>query len=247
MTRKEQEKMDTVKFNKKDVKIIAHRGLSGIETENTNSAFVAAGNRSYWGIETDIHKTADGVYVVFHDDNTIRMTNKDMVIEKSTYKDLCELTLNDINGKQGRRDLVIPLLGDYICICKKYNKHAVLELKNSFAYEDIKEIVEIIESYEYLDDTTFISFDINNLISLRKILPNQNAQFLTGSFSNEILENLKKYKLDLDIEYHSVNKDIIQTLKENNIEVNCWTCNDAEDGEKLVECGVDYITSNILE
>ena len=239
--------MDTVKFNKKDVKVIAHRGLSGIETENTNSAFVAAGNRSYWGIETDIHKTADGVYVVFHDDNTIRMTNKDMVIEKSTYKDLCELTLNDINGKQGRRDLVIPLLGDYICICKKYNKHAVLELKNSFAYEDIKEIVEIIESYEYLDDTTFISFDINNLISLRKILPNQNAQFLTGSFSNEILENLKKYKLDLDIEYHSVNKDIIQTLKENNIEVNCWTCNDAEDGEKLVECGVDYITSNILE
>ena len=239
--------MDTVKFNKKDVKIIAHRGLSGIETENTNSAFVAAGNRSYWGIETDIHKTADGVYVVFHDDNTIRMTNKDMVIEKSTYKDLCELTLNDINGKQGRRDLVIPLLGDYICICKKYNKHAVLELKNSFAYEDIKEIVEIIESYEYLDDTTFISFDINNLIFLRKICPNQKAQYLTSEFSDEILEKLKKYKLDLDIEYHSVNKDIIQTLKENNIEVNCWTCNDAEDGEKLVECGVDYITSNILE
>ena len=238
--------MDTVKFNKKDVKIIAHRGLSGIETENTNSAFVAAGNRSYWGIETDIHKTADGVYVVFHDDNTIRMTNKDMVIEKSTYKDLCELTLNDINGKQGRRDLIIPLLGDYVSICKKYNKHAVLELKNSFTYEDIKEIVGIIESYEYLDDTTFISFRINNLISLRQIRPNQKAQYLTSEFSNEILENLKKYKLDLDIEYHSVNKDIIQTLKENNIEVNCWTCNDAEDGEKLVECGVDYITSNIL-
>ena len=239
--------MDTVKFNKKDVKIIAHRGLSGIETENTNSAFVAAGNRSYWGIETDIHKTADGVYVVFHDDNTIRMTNKDMVIEKSTYKDLCELTLNDINGKQGRRDLVIPLLGDYICICKKYNKHAVLELKNSFAYEDIKEIVEIIESYEYLDDTTFISFDINNLISLRKILPNQNAQFLTGSFSNEILENLKKYKLDLDIDSKCVTKELVQTMKRNNIEVNCWVCDDAEDGEKLVECGVDYITSDILE
>ena len=239
--------MDTIRFNKKDVKIIAHRGLSGIETENTNSAFVAAGNRSYWGIETDVHKTVDGVYVVFHDDNTGRVANKDLVVEEATYKELCELTLNDINGKQGRRDLIIPLLGDYISICKKYNKHAVLELKNSFKHEDIKEIVEIIESYEYLDDTTFISFDINNLISLRKILPNQNAQFLTGSFSNEILENLKKYKLDLDIEYHSVNKDIIQTLKENNIEVNCWTCNDSEDGEKLVECGVDYITSNILE
>lgn len=239
--------MDTVKFNKKDVKVIAHRGLSGIETENTNSAFVAAGNRSYWGIETDVHKTADGVYVIFHDDNTGRMTNKDLIVEEVTYKDLCELTLNDINGKQGRRDLIIPLLGDYVSICKKYKKHAVLELKNSFTYEDIKEIVEIIDSYEYLDDTTFISFDINNLIYLRQIRQNQKAQYLTGEFSNEILENLKKYKLDLDIEYHSVNKDMMQTLKENNIEVNCWTCDDVESGERLAECGVDYITSNILE
>ena len=240
-------KMDTVKFNKKDVKVIAHRGLSGIETENTNSAFVAAGNRSYWGIETDVHKTVDGVYVVFHDDNTGRVANKDLVIEEATYKELCELTLNDINGKQGRRDLIIPILQDYISICRKYNKHAVLELKNEFTYEDVKEIVEIIGSYEYLDDTTFISFDLNSLISLRQILPNQKAQYLTSEFSDEILENLKKYKLDLDIEYHSVNKDMMKILKENNIEVNCWTCNDSEDGEKLVECGVDYITSNILE
>ena len=239
--------MDTVKFEKKDVKVIAHRGLSGIETENTNSAFVAAGNRSYWGIETDIHKTADGVYVIFHDDNTGRMTNIDLVVEEVTYKDLCELTLNDINGKQGRRDLIIPLLGDYISICKKYDKHAVLELKNSFTYEDIKEIVEIIESYEYLDDTTVISFDINNLISLRQICPNQKAQYLTGEFSNEILENLKKYKLDLDIDSKCVTKELVQTMKGNNIEVNCWVCDDAEDGEKLVECGVDYITSDILE
>ena len=239
--------MYTIRFNKKDVKIIAHRGLSGIETENTNSAFVAAGNRSYWGIETDVHKTVDGVYVVFHDDNTGRVANKDLVVEEATYKELCELTLNDINGKQGRRDLIIPILQDYISICRKYNKHAVLELKNEFTYEDVKEIVEIIGSYEYLDDTTFISFDLNNLVSLRQIIPNQKAQYLTSEFSDEILENLKKYKLDLDIEYHSVNKDMMKILKENNIEVNCWTCNDAEEGEKLVECGVDYITSNILE
>ena len=100
--------MDTVKFDKKDVKVIAHRGLSGIETENTNSAFVAAGNRSYWVIETDVHKTVDGVYVIFHDDNTGRMTNKNLVVEEVTYKKLCKLTLNDVIGKQGRRDLIIP-------------------------------------------------------------------------------------------------------------------------------------------
>ena len=33
--------------------MIAHRGVSGLELENTCAAFVAAGNRSYFGIETD--------------------------------------------------------------------------------------------------------------------------------------------------------------------------------------------------
>ena len=35
-----------------NTKMVAHRGLSGIETENTAAAFVAAGNRGYWGSET---------------------------------------------------------------------------------------------------------------------------------------------------------------------------------------------------
>ena len=52
----------TVKFNRSSaVKLIAHRGLSGLERENTAAAFVAAGNRAaYFGIETDVYRTVDG-------------------------------------------------------------------------------------------------------------------------------------------------------------------------------------------
>lgn len=50
--------MDSIKLDTRTAKMIAHRGLSGIEKENTNAAFVAAGNRSYFGIETDVHKTS---------------------------------------------------------------------------------------------------------------------------------------------------------------------------------------------
>ena len=38
--------MDTVKIDKKGIKMVAHRGVSGLECENTCSAFIAAGNRS---------------------------------------------------------------------------------------------------------------------------------------------------------------------------------------------------------
>ena len=42
--------MDTIHIDSRGVKMVAHRGVSGLEKENTASAFVAAGNRSYFGI-----------------------------------------------------------------------------------------------------------------------------------------------------------------------------------------------------
>ena len=73
--------MNTKKFNKKSTKVIAHRGLSGIEVENTASAFVAAGNRSYYGIETDVHRTADGKFVIGHDNDLKRIAGVDISLE----------------------------------------------------------------------------------------------------------------------------------------------------------------------
>ena len=68
--------MDTIKVNNTRVKMIAHRGLSGLEKENTCPAFVAAGNRSYFGIETDIHITKDGQYVIIHDESPKRVSDE---------------------------------------------------------------------------------------------------------------------------------------------------------------------------
>ena len=39
----------------------------------------------------------------------------------------------------------------------------------------------------------------------------------------------------------------IWELHENGIEVNAWTVDSLEDAQRLVEYGVDYITSNIIE
>ena len=72
--------MNTIRFNHQ-IKIIAHRGVSGLERENTCAAFIAAGNRSYYGIETDVHVTKDGKFIVFHDDSIIS-NSKNKIKEK---------------------------------------------------------------------------------------------------------------------------------------------------------------------
>ena len=55
--------MNTIKVNAGKTMMVAHRGVSGLERENTVAAFLAAGNRSYYGIETDFHRTADGKFI----------------------------------------------------------------------------------------------------------------------------------------------------------------------------------------
>ena len=239
--------MDTIKIDKKNVKMVAHRGLSGIERENTNTAFVAAGNRSYYGIETDIHSTADGNYVLIHDDNTARVAIDDYKVEETDFDTLRSLILTDKDGTKSRSDIRIPTLPEYIGICKKYGKVAVLELKNAFPREQVYEICDMIAKMDYLDGTVFISFNYDNLVYLREKYPTQAAQFLISSFPDDLIDRLKAHSLDLDIHYKALTEEHVKMLHKEGIEVNCWTVDNKDDAERLAAWGVDYITSNILE
>lgn len=239
--------MDTIKFEKKNTRVVAHRGLSGIEVENTNSAFVAAGNRSHWGIETDIYRTADGKFVIGHDDNYKRLSGEEIFLEKETLERLREVVFFDKDGTKNRVDLRPATLENYLSIVKKYEKHAVLELKSNFTDEEIARIIEIIREYDYLDNLTFISFNYDNLLRVRKILPNQSAQYLFWKITDAEIERLVRDKIDVDVWVVELTKEQIETCHRAGLKVNCWTVDDPKKAEELASWGIDIITSNILE
>ena len=240
--------MNTIKFQHPNKPLmVAHRGVSGLETENTCAAFVAAGNRSYYGIETDVHKTADGKYVVFHDDTTGRLAAENVTIEETDYDTLRSMSLRQKDGNFGRSDLRIANLQEYIGICKNYEKIAVLELKNHFEKADVIEIGKIIEDMDYLERVVFISFDFENLVYVKEIYPNQPVQFLTGSCDRQLAQRLAAYGMDLDVYFEGVNAAMMADCNELGIKVNCWTVDRLEDAHVLADMGVAYITSNILE
>ena len=242
--------MDTKKIcDHKNALIIAHRGVSGIEPENTVSAFIAAANRSYFGIETDVHRTKDGKFILTHDDNAKRVSGVDLVIEDTDFDTLSKIKLFDTDKASYRSDLYFPALKEYIAICKKYGKAAVLELKNSFSEEDIGAIIEEIREVGYLDGTIFIAFDINNLHHVKKFSPEQNVQFLASKYTNPegYLEQALKHGYDLDLNYQMVDKELIDTCHKNGLKVNVWTVDDPEIAKELIDMGVDSITTNICE
>lgn len=240
--------MNTIKFDKKNVKVVAHRGVSGLERENTCASFIAAGNRSYYGIETDIHKTVDGSYIIIHDNTTGRVALDDMEVEKSTFATLRSLQLTNLyDGRRSRAGLNLPTLEEYISICKHYEKDAVLELKNAFTEDEVLEICAKIEALDYLDHVVFISFSYDNLVYLRRKYPNQAAQFLTSKYEDSLISRLKEWNLDLDIRETALTAEITAAIKAAGITVNCWTVDDPTRAEELVGYGVDMITTNILE
>jgi len=243
--------MNTCKLGSDKPRMVAHRGVSGLERENTCAAFVAAGNRSYFGIETDVHCTADGKYAVIHDDTTLRVSGVDLKVEETDLATLQQLTLKPMDGEADRGDLRIPTLAEYISICKKYEKAAVLELKNPMTPEAVWKIVEIVDGMEYLPHTIFITFALENLVALREKYPTQPAQYLIGGGrpvdADALVETLCRYNLDLDIYYRSLTKELLDRLHALGKEVNVWTVDNPEDARQMIEMGVDYITSNILE
>lgn len=240
--------MNTTKFNNKTTKVVAHRGLSGIERENTNAAFIAAGNRSYFGIETDIHVSLDGEFVVAHDSSMARVSGSSLVIEESTLAQLRGITLYEKNGEtKDRYDLHVSTITEYVRICKTYEKVCVLELKGYFGKENLKKLIAQIKEEDYLENIIFIAFDWNNLIDLKAVYPEATMQFLCSEISLETLPELVKNNFSLDINYKGITQEIIDYLHENNLVVNVWTVDDKDEAERLVEMGVDFITTNICE
>ena len=239
--------MNTIKFQKSNVQIVAHRGLSGLEKENTNAAFIAAGNRSYFGIETDVRKTADGQFILNHDAHFKRVAGESLVIAESSKALVQSVVLHDMDGSKNRADLRPATLENYLSICKKYEKTCVLELKDQVSREDLLEMIDIIKGYEYLENVVFISFEYENMTLLREILPEQPAQFLDFTITEELIAKAAADKLDLDIKFSSLTPELIEKAHKAGVKINCWTVNTKEDGERLVSWGVDYITTNILE
>ena len=239
--------MDTVRIQKGNVKMIAHRGVSGLELENTCAAFVAAGNRSYFGIETDVHVTADGEFIIIHDDSTARVGTEAMTVEETDFAVLRALQLKEKDGTL-RCDLRLPKLEEYLSVCKRYEKEAVLELKNPMEREAVQGIVAECARLYGLEHVTFIAFCFQNLLYVKEFAPEAKAQYLLAEeIKQEHIQKMVDNGIDLDTHYKALSKELIDELHGHGIVVNCWTVDDPEIAEKLVSWGVDQITSNILE
>ena len=78
-----------------DPKYIAHQGYSDRYVGNTAASFRAAAEMAFYGIETDVRETADGVFVCQHNESARFADGGERTISASTYAELSEKPLRN--------------------------------------------------------------------------------------------------------------------------------------------------------
>ena len=93
-----------------------------------------------------------------------------------------------------------------------------------------------------------ISFSLDNILAVEKLRPLQAKQFLIHQKNaEEAIEAVRSHPMDVDVKYPVATAEFIDEMHALGCKVNTWTVNTEEDAARLIDAGVDFITTDILE
>lgn len=241
--------------------IIAHRGASAYEPENTMPSFELAEDLDADYIELDIHLTKDGELVVIHDSDVKRTTEAAGKIKAHTLAELKELNANQEKGEKvgaGGRDketYEIPTLREVIEGMKE-DMRFVIEMKDTEQYPGVEEeLVSVMKEHGLTgtDDKGFPkavvhSFDKEALKEVHTIAPSipllQLISFDEGEeaqISEEELKEIKAYASGISVTYEALTPPFVNAMHDKDLAVYAYTVNDPEAALRLKAMGVNGI------
>lgn len=238
----------------KDVEWISHRGESADAPENTMAAFRLAWERKIPAIELDVHLTKDGVLIVSHDANTRRTTGTAKVIKESTYEELKSLDAGKWKDPRWAGE-TMPTLEQALATIPE-GARCFIEIK--VGAEAIPALVEAVrKSGKKAEQLAVISFQADAVAESKRKLPEIKAFYLSGFRQgakagewqpsiDDLIAKAKEIGADgLDLAYKGpLDRATVEQIKAAGLGVYAWTVDDPAEARRLIEAGVDGITTN---
>lgn len=217
----------------------AHRGASEYYPENTLSAFYAGIEMGANGIETDIHKTRDGVLVLFHDDELERVTNGKGNISDYSYEELLQLRVS--HPSNGRVDQILAF-EDFL----KYFSYRDLTFAVELKQDNVeKETIDMLERYGMREKTVLTSFNYESLKNAKQYNPAYRVGFLYEADETQAVEKLRAIQgEELCPEAVLLTREDVEKYHEMGFSVRAWGIYTPEIMKRAVNCGVDGMTVN---
>ncbi len=225
-------------------RFVAHRGYSNGAPENTVPAFEMAGEHGFWGIETDIQESADGVFMCMHDDDINRTTDGGGAVSDYTYAELMNFNIISGSNAEYYDNLKIPTMTEFLNACVIYDCVPVIEIKSIRNFDAFLETIYV----SGLKDRCIITGGIRDLIEIRA--RNNTIPLMPIGYSN------KEYTYYLDLisqltenrgilyNYPLVDGQVVATLHSQGIYCGVWVLDTVEQAEQYLSYGVDFVVTN---
>ncbi len=224
--------------------LTAHRGFSSIAPENTAPALIEAGKAGYYAAEFDIIPTADGVWVLIHDDTVDRTMDGEGEVEKLTYAQLKEMKIDAGKGIENYPDLKISTLEEAIDICIEYSMRPMIEIKGGKP-EDMQSVLDVINAKGVKDTAIIIDFNSDRVSAMRALDADIEIWFLMNKITDETMEFVKENNAGIGFNFGiPQNYFYINQAKAEGITLASWTVDIPFVVDVLNAAGVDYITTN---
>jgi glycerophosphoryl diester phosphodiesterase len=218
--------------------VLAHRGASRRERENTLAAFRTARELGAPWVEFDVRLAADGTLVVHHDPE---------------YPDGRAVALTP----GGQRPDHVPLLAEALAACAGMRVN--VEIKNSAdeagfdpTWRVAGATADAIGDAGWRDRVLVSCFDRPTLTAVRAADPGLPTALLTSAVPVDAAERdrwLAGLAADGHVALHPwwplVDADVVAACHRHGLAVNVWTCDDPAAMARLAGWGVDGICTNV--
>ena len=220
---------------------IAHRGGDEVAPENTVAAFQHAWSLGFRVLETDVHVTADGVLIAFHDADLERLTGRPGVLADRSWE---ELRAIDLGG--GHR---IPTLTELF----ETFPDAVFNIDPK-ADGSVEPLAEHIRGHGALGRVNIGSFSDARIARMTELL---GPTLSTSAGPRDIARLLLAARglgrgpgrhtcvqVPLNMKGVKLTPQLVRGVQRGGRQVHVWTVNDADTIRMLVDWGVDGIMTD---
>jgi glycerophosphoryl diester phosphodiesterase len=222
------------------IAVTAHRGSSLKAPENTMSALRQAVADGADYAEIDVQTTADGVVVLIHDADLMRLASVNQRVQDMPYEELREIDVGSwfseafSNERTATLDEAIKYAGGRI----RLN----IELKyNRPDPPLVAKVGNIIRRHSFSDNCVITSLDYAELQKFKKSFP----EVKTGLIVFRALGRLMRTEADvLSIHATMATSRLVKQSHRHGKEIHVWTVNDLQTALAMIEVGVDNIITD---
>ena len=209
--------------------VIAHRGASGYEYENSRAAFRRAVALDADGVELDVHATRDGAIVVHHD-------------PELPAGRIGTLSFDEARGCRLPNGESIPLLAEILEIIG--DRDTWIEVKTLPTVHEAA-LLAVIAGSPHPGRCSVHSFDHRIVRRLAKRQPALRSGVLLSAYVLDPIGVMEKAGATvLWQEWHLIDEDLVNLVHSREREVIAWTVNEIGEMERLASIGVDGICGN---